>query len=125
MAGRETDCNRLNLNLTGIFAKEQGALRDFMGGKAFDEAPDAYKLASPLFSLTQDDPPTLIFHGTIDSTVPIAHADKLVDKLRELGIDYACERYDGWPHAMDLAETVNRRCVYQMEQFFKKHIPID
>jgi hypothetical protein len=26
---------------------------------------------------------------------------------------------------MDLAEAVNQRCVYQMEQFFKKHIPID
>lgn len=76
-------------------------------------------------SLTQDDPPTLIFHGTIDSTVPIVQADKLADRLKELGIDYVYERYDGWPHAMDLAEAVNRRCVYQMEQFFKKHIPID
>ena len=112
-------------DLTTDFAKEQGVLEDFMGGKAFEEALDAYKLASPLFSLTQDDPPTLIFHGTIDSTVPIAQADKLADRLKELGIDYVYERYDGWPHAMDLAEAVNRRCVHQMGQFFNKHIPID
>ncbi|MFH1718544.1 MAG: alpha/beta hydrolase [Planctomycetota bacterium] len=112
-------------DLTTDFARKQGVVEDFMGGKMFDEASDAYKLASPLFSLTQDDPPTLIFHGTIDSTVPIVQADKLADKLKELGIDYVYERYDGWPHTMDLAEAVNRRCVYQMEQFFKKYIPID
>ena len=112
-------------DLTTDFAKKQGVLVDFMGGKKFDESPDTYKLASPLFHLTSNDPPTLIFHGTIDSTVPVVQADKLVDKLKELGIDYVYERYDGWPHAMDLAEAVNRRCVYQMEKFFKKYIPID
>ena len=110
-------------DLTTDFAKKQELVREFIGGKTFDEAPDAYKLASPLFHLTRDDPPTLIFHGTIDSTVPIAQADKLADKLKELGIDYVYERYDGWPHIMDLAEDVNRRCVYRMEQFLEEHIP--
>jgi len=112
-------------DLTTDFAKKQGVVEDFMGGKTFDESPNVYKLASPLFHLTKDDPPTLIFHGTIDSTVPIVQADKLADKLKKLRIDHVYERYDGWPHAMDLAETVNRRCVYQMEQFFKKYVPID
>ena len=111
-------------DLATDFAKQQGIVMEFVGGKTFDEAPDVYNLASPLFHLTQDDPPTLIFHGTIDSTVPIVQADKLADKLKELGIDYVYERYDGWPHTMDLAEAVNRRCVYQMEQFFKKYIPM-
>jgi len=111
-------------DLTTDFAQKQGVVEDFMGGKKFNESPDIYRLASPLFHLTKDDPPTLIFHGTIDSTVPIVQADKLAEKLKKLGIDYVYERYNGWPHAMDLAETVNRRCVYQMEQFFKKYIPI-
>jgi hypothetical protein len=39
--------------------------------------------------------------------------------LKELGIRYTYEKYEGWPHAMDVAEPVNRRCLYQMEQFFK------
>jgi len=112
-------------DLTTDFAKKQGIVEDFMGGKTFDESPNIYKSASPLFHLTKNDPPTLIFHGTIDSTVPIVQADKLAEKLKELGIDYVYERYDGWPHAMDLAETVNQRCVYQMEKFFEKYIPID
>ena len=112
-------------DLTTDFAKKQGVVEDFMGGKTFDESPNIYKSASPLFHLTRNDPPTLIFHGTIDSTVPIVQADNLAEKLKKLGIDYVYERYDGWPHAMDLAETVNRRCVYQMEKFFKKYIPIN
>jgi len=112
-------------DLTTDFAKKQELVETFIGGKTFEEAPDAYRLASPLFHLTRDDPPTLIFHGTIDSTVPIAQADMLAEKLKELKIDYVYEKYDGWPHAMDIAEAVNQRCVYQMEQFFKKHIPID
>jgi acetyl esterase/lipase len=112
-------------DLTTDFAKKQELVEQFIGGKTYDEAPDAYKMASPIFHLTRDDPPTLIFHGTIDSTVPIVQADMLAKKLKELGIDYVYEKYDGWPHAMDLAEAVNQRCVYQMEQFFEKHIPIE
>lgn len=112
-------------DLTTDFAKKQGVVEEFMGGKTFEEAPDIYKSASPLFHLTRNDPPTLIFQGTIDSTVPVVQADRLAEKLKELGIDYVYERYDGWPHAMDLAEAVNRRCVYQMEKFFGKYIPID
>jgi acetyl esterase/lipase len=112
-------------DLTTDFAKNQELVKEFVGGKTFDEAPDTYELASPLFHLTRGDPPTLIFHGTIDSVVPVSQADMLAEKLKELGIDYVYEKYDGWPHVMDLAEAVNQRCIYQMEQFFKKHIPID
>ncbi|MHC4203634.1 MAG: alpha/beta hydrolase fold domain-containing protein [Planctomycetota bacterium] len=112
-------------DLTTDFAKNQELVKEFVGGKTFNEAQDAYELASPLFHLTRDDPPTLIFHGTIDSVVPIAQADILAKKLKELGIDHIYERYDGWPHTMDLAKAVNQRCVYQMEQFFNKYIPID
>jgi len=112
-------------DLTTDFAKKQGVVEDFMGGKKFDESPDVYKLASPLFHLTKDDPPTLIFHGTIDSTVPIGQANKLAEKLKKLEIEYVYEKFDGWPHAMDLAEAVNRRCVYQMERFFQKYVPVD
>ncbi len=109
-------------DLTTEYAREQSLVRNFLGGKTYDQAADTYRLASPLSHLTKDDPPTLIFQGTIDSLVPVVQADMLADKLKELGIDYVYERYDGWPHAMDLAEDVNRRCVYQMERFFDKHL---
>jgi len=106
-------------DLTTDYARGQGIISEFLGGKTFDEAPDLYRLASPLFHLTRDDPPTLIFHGTIDGLVPIAQADRLAEKLKQLGITHLYERYEGWPHAMDVAEAINRRCLYQMEWFLK------
>jgi len=109
-------------DLTTDYAKGQKLVTDFLGGKTFEEAPEVYKQASPMCHLTKNDPPTLIFQGTIDNLVPVAQSDALAEKLKELGIDYVYERYEGWPHAMDVAEVVNRRCLYQMEQFFRRHL---
>ncbi|HSW00766.1 MAG TPA: alpha/beta hydrolase [Sedimentisphaerales bacterium] len=109
-------------DLTSESVRKHKLITDFLGGKAFEEAPEVFKQASPLCHLTKDDPPTLIFQGTLDNLVPVAQSDALAEKLKELGIDCVYERYEGWPHAMDAAETVNRRCLYQMEQFFRKHV---
>jgi len=109
-------------DLAADYVRKHEILEEFLGGKTFEEAPEVFNLASPLYHLNKNDPPTLIFQGTIDSLVPVAQSDALADKLKELGIDYVYERYEGWPHVMDMAEAVNRRCLYQMEQFFGKHL---
>jgi acetyl esterase/lipase len=109
-------------DLTTDFAREQGLVKSFMDEKSIEEAPENYRLGSPVIHLTPDDPPTLIFHGTIDDTVPVAQADRLAEKLKSLGIAHVYERYEGWPHTLDLALEVNRRCVYQMERFFQQHV---
>lgn len=81
-------------------------------------------LASPITHLTKDDPPTLILHGTIDAIVPIAQADSLAERLRELSIPVVYERFPGWPHTMDLAQIVNERCCYVMDRFLEEHLPL-
>lgn len=111
------------VDMTTDFAKSQGVVKSFLG-KTYEEDPKLYAYASPITHLTRDDPPTLILHGTIDSTVPIDQADTLAKKLQEIGIQYIYEKYDGWPHTMDLAEAVNRRCQYQMNDFFAKYLPL-
>lgn len=111
-------------DLTTDFAISQDVVVNFMGGKPYTEAPAVYQSASPLFHLTQDDPPTLTFHGTIDSIVPVEQADRLDEKMKELGIPHLYEKYKGWPHTMDLAEPVNQRCVAVMEQFFQQYLSI-
>lgn len=107
-------------DLTTSFAREQSAVIQFMGGKPYHDAKETYRQASPLMHLDERDPPTLTFHGTIDSTVPIAQADRLDKRMQELGLDHTYERYEGWPHTMDLAKPVNKRCVYIMKQFFAR-----
>jgi len=110
-------------DLTKPSTKTSQIVKRFLGGKDFDEAPEVYRLASPIHHVTDDDPPTLILHGTIDQVVSIAQSDALAEKLKETGLSYRYDRLEGWPHAMDMAETVNRRCQSLMVEFFDKYLP--
>jgi acetyl esterase/lipase len=109
-------------DLTDDFAKSRGEVVRFMGGKKFDEASDMYRLASPVTHVTKDDPPTLILHGSIDSTVPIHQAERLVEKLKSAGVVYEYDRVEGWPHTMDLDANVNRHCMAKMFEFLDKNL---
>ncbi len=97
---------------------------DFMD-KPFAEAPEVYALASPIQHLDASDPPTLTFHGTIDELVPIAQADALHERLRELGIANYYDRVEGWPHTMDLAQPLSDRFRVIMKRFLGVYIPIE
>jgi len=109
-------------DLTDDFAKSRKEVRNLMGGKKFDEAPDAYRLGSPVTHVTKDDPPTLILHGSIDTTVPIHQAELLVDKLNAAGVVYEYDRVEGWPHTMDLDADVNSHCIAKMFEFLDKNL---
>jgi len=95
------------VDLTTDFARKMGVVREFLSGKTYEQDPKLYAYASPISYLTKDDPPTLILHGTIDIVVPIDQADTLAKKLKELNIPVVYEKFVGWPHTMDLAESVN------------------
>jgi acetyl esterase/lipase len=92
-------------------------------GKSYDEAVAIYKECSPINYVSKNAPPTLIFHGTIDSLVPVAQSDVLNDTLTSLGVPVYYHRIDGWPHAMDVSVEVNDYLKYYMEVFFKKYAP--
>ena len=109
-------------DLTDDFAKSKGHVIRFLGGKTIDQAPDQYRLASPITHVTKDDPPTLILHGSLDSTVPIHQADLLVEKLGKAGVVCELDRVEGWPHTMDLDAEVNRHCMAKMFEFFDTNL---
>jgi acetyl esterase/lipase len=111
-------------DLTVPRTRDADSVRQFLAGKKYDEAPDLYKKASPLFRLTGDDPPTLILHGTLDSLVPISQSDALVKRLKEVGVPHVYDRLEGWPHVMDMAEVVFKRCVFFIDQFLAEHMPV-
>lgn len=108
-------------DLTTDYAITTYQTQDFMG-KSYEEDPDRYKLASPRFHISADDPPTLIFHGTIDSLVPISQADSLDAWLSEANVPHEYHRLKGWPHAMDLSVKVNAYCQFYMDRFFEKYL---
>lgn len=108
-------------DLTTTLGQESRVARKFMGA-LYDENPDIYRQASPLFHLTADAPPTLIFHGTIDDIVPIEQSDRLAARLAELGVPHVYEKFPGWPHTMDLALPVNDRCQWILDRFLEEHL---
>jgi len=108
-------------DLTTEYAREHSTIKGFIG-RSYDEVPEVYAKASPVTYITSDDPPTLIFQGTIDELVPVSQSDNLKKKLKRTGVDVEYHRLEGWPHTMDLEVEVNEYCQYYMDRFFKKYL---
>ena len=108
-------------DLTTEYARNRGECLQFLG-KSYQESPDLYLAASPRTYISPDDPPTLIFHGTIDSLVPVSQSDSLHKWLDLAGVPNEYHKLKGWPHTMDLSKKVNDYCQYYMDAFFKKYL---
>jgi len=108
-------------DLTTEYARGVSSVKALIG-KDYSEAPELYEKASPVTYITKDDPPTLIFHGTIDDLVPVEQSDTLKVMLEKAGVPVEYHRLEGWPHTMDLAVEVNEYCQYYMDKFFEKYL---
>ncbi len=108
-------------DLTTPYAQERHEGIKFFG-KSYKENPEIYKAASPRFHISSNDPPTLIFQGTIDSLVPVSMSDSLHKWLDKAGVANEYHRLKGWPHTMDMSKKVNDYCQYYMDGFFNKYL---
>jgi acetyl esterase/lipase len=81
--------------------------------KSADEDPALWKLASPVYHVTKQTVPTLILHGTADTTVDRDQATELAAKLKEAGVEHQLVMVPGVGHTFDL------------ETWKKKPLPID
>lgn len=102
--------------------KSAEVVKDFLGKRSYEEAPELWKRLSPATYLNAGDPPTLIIHGSIDEIVPISQAEMLSNRLGELKIPFRYLRLDGWPHTMDLAVPVNIYCRQQILKFLREQV---
>lgn len=109
-------------DLTTDFAINHPVVLKFIGKEYSPETKQAYEAASPLQFITPDDPPTLIFHGTIDKIVPVSQSDVLHEALKQKNVPSHYHRLKGWPHTMDLGLKVNNYCQYHMDEFFSKYL---
>jgi triacylglycerol lipase len=57
----------------------------FLGGSRA-ERPESYRLASPSWFASPDDPPVLFVHGATDFLVPRANAQELYTRLQSCGV---------------------------------------
>lgn len=109
-------------DLTEPLHHKKNVVKRFMGGVSQRRDPELYAQASPIRYVSDDDPPTLIFHGTVDAVVPVTQSDRLAASLKAHGVPYVYDRQEGWNHAMDLAEAVNARCLYIMDRFLETYL---
>jgi len=108
-------------DLTTEYARYRGECEQFIG-KSYREAPALYTAASPRTHISPGDPPTLIFHGTIDALVPVSQSDSLHIWLDQAGVPNEYHRLKGWPHTRDVSRKINKYCQFYMDTFFKQYL---
>ena len=80
-----------------------GKLRDaglFPDQRGVNEAK--WKLASPVNHISKSSPPTLILHGTADTTVDREQSDQLAKVLAAAGVEHELKLIPGVGHTFDL-----------------------
>ncbi len=95
-------------------ASFQPLLTIFMAGTPATN-PTSYAGASPLYSVNSSSPPTIIFHGGIDATVPIRQSDSLNNRLANASVTkqyvvYPAEGH-GWAGA-NLNDTYSKMAAF-------------
>ncbi|WP_240783595.1 alpha/beta hydrolase [Stenotrophobium rhamnosiphilum] len=55
-------------------------------GKPIAELPEPYRKASPIAFVSADDPPTFLYHGSIDWIVAEINATRMRDELERVGV---------------------------------------
>lgn len=50
------------------------------------ELPELHALASPVTHVSADDPPFLLYHGTLDDIVPVRQAEVMFAALKAAGV---------------------------------------
>lgn len=73
---------------------------DLTGERWRDRFPDqSPRPISPIHNVESEHPPTLIFHGTADTTVPIEQAQRFCAAMTNTGNVCRLMRFDGMDHA--------------------------
>lgn len=69
---------------------------DVFGKQTYQQNPELYKVASPIFNITSSFPPTFIAHSIEDKVVPFSQSERLYDKLDDLKVKVSFFKYKGY-----------------------------
>jgi acetyl esterase/lipase len=85
-----------------------------------DEA--AHRAASPLTYITAAFPPTVIFHGTADTTIPLESSERLFKQLRDAKVPVEFHAIEGVPHVFDSNKEYAESAAGLADFFIDRHI---
>ena len=103
----------------GVPTKELKEHRLF--SKDREQAPAMWRNASPINYIDKNSPPTLIFHGTRDTTVDRDQSKELFAALQKAGVPSELQMVDGAGHAWPL-KTKNFDFRSKVVEFFNKNL---
>jgi acetyl esterase/lipase len=91
----------------------------FLGGNLAQHG-DIWRDASPVFHVSKDNAPFLIFQGTLDTDVPMTQAQELADKLKQAGVPVKFVKVnDG--HTFQNPD-VRRQLAFESAAFFAQYL---
>jgi len=85
-----------------------------------DEA--AHRAASPLTYIAKGYPPTVIFHGTADVTIPLESSERLFKQFRDAKVPAEFHAFEGVPHAFDSNPEFARSAAGLGDFFIDRHV---
>jgi acetyl esterase/lipase len=102
-------------------------IRPGRGGAANNLLPEgsneaAHRAASPTTYIAAGFPPTAIFHGTEDVTIPLESSERLFAQLRGAKVPAELHVFDGVPHAFDNHPEFAEACAGLADLFLDRHV---
>ena len=82
----------------------------------------AIKNASPLSHIKAGYPPTVIFHGLSDVTVPPENSQQLLQVLRDAKVPSELHTFAGVPHAFDSHPEFAENCAALTDFFLERQV---
>ena len=73
--------------------------------------------------MTADFPPTMLIHGTADTTVPPLASIRMYEELVRAGVPVELHMYAEQPHAFDATPAFGRQCAAEMLLFLDRYVP--
>jgi acetyl esterase/lipase len=85
-----------------------------------DEA--AHRAASPITYVAAGFPPTVIFHGTADTTIPIESSERLFKQMRDAKVLAELHAIEGVPHIFDSNKEFAEMAAGLADFFIDRHV---
>src|SRR5262249_21631827 len=82
----------------------------------------ARRAATATTYLSAGFPPTAIFHGMKDVTIPIESSQRLVQQLRDVNVPVEFHAFEGVPHAFDSHPEFAAMCSQLADLFIDRHV---
>lgn len=116
---------RMSVDENGNPTKPRNTRSGLVSG-SFESNPEAWNVASPVSHISKDTPPTLILHGTKDTTVNLGQSEELAAALAKHGVEHELVIIEGVGHTFDLETWARKPLPYDLRPkvigFFDKHL---